>query len=274
MHMEDAAAFIVDCLRNPRPNDRYSNYGYDVWLPLVITAYLKDVVGSSERIDPRGRPSQRFASVFYDAAWSLCRYGVLRPGIKDTTGAGPADGASADGYSLTAAGRSWMEQGASDAFLADPDRLSQMFDKLSPRFDRGFSQRATEAVRCHRFGAYLGCCAMCGAAAESILLAVAITKSGNEQATVGVYKSSKGRRRVIDQVVSQARVAISEPFRSYADLLSYWRDEAAHGLSSTISEVEAHTALARLLRFAQFSADNWQELTGEVADERPTESGP
>jgi hypothetical protein len=191
------------------------------------------------------------AMALYDAAWNLCRQGILRPGIKDTADARPANGASADGYSLTAVGRSWIEQGASDVFLADPDRLSQMFDKLSLRFDRGFSQRATEAVRCHRFGAYLGCCAMCGAAGESILLAVAIAKSGNEKTTLGIYKSSNGRRRVIDQIVAPARQAISEPFRSATGLLSYWRDEAAHGLASTISEIEAHAALARLLRFAQ-----------------------
>lgn len=32
MHIEDAAAFIVDCLQNSRPHDGYSNYGYDLWL--------------------------------------------------------------------------------------------------------------------------------------------------------------------------------------------------------------------------------------------------
>lgn len=157
--------------------------------------------------------------------------GVLRPGIKDTISGGPANGASADGYCLTAVGRSWIEQGASDVFLADPDRLGQMFDKLSPRFDRAFSQRATEAVRCHCFGAYLGCCAMCGAASESILLAVATAKSGNEGTTLDIYKSSNGRRKAVDQIVAQARQAISEPFRSATGLLSYWRDEAAHGLA-------------------------------------------
>jgi hypothetical protein len=75
---------------------------------------------------------------FYDAAWHLCRRGVLRPGIKDVSGAGPVNGASAEGYSLTTIGRSWIEQGAPDAFLADPDRLGQMFDKLSPRFGAAF----------------------------------------------------------------------------------------------------------------------------------------
>jgi hypothetical protein len=102
---------------------------------------------------------------------------------------------------------------------------------------------------------------MCGAAAESILLAVAIAKSGDEAKTVAAYRASMGRQRTIDSVVGQARLAIAEPFRSAAQLLSYWRDEAAHGMASTISEPEAHNAVARLLRFAQFVTDNWNELT-------------
>jgi hypothetical protein len=102
---------------------------------------------------------------------------------------------------------------------------------------------------------------MCGAAAESILLAVAVAKSGNEAATLASYRTTNGRRRVSDGIVGQARQAIAEQFRSATGLLSYWRDEAAHGLASTISEIEAHEALARLLRFAQFATDNWDELT-------------
>jgi hypothetical protein len=116
-------------------------------------------------------------------------------------------------------------------------------------------------VTCHRFGAYLACCAMCGAAAESILLAVAIAKSGDERATLTMYRAANGRRKVIDRVVGQARPTIAEPFRSATGLLAFWRDEAAHGPASTISEIEAHEALARLLRFAQFANDNWGEIT-------------
>jgi hypothetical protein len=98
---------------------------------------------------------------------------------------------------------------------------------------------------------------MCGAAAESILLAVAIAKSGDERATLSTYKTASGRRGVVDSVVGQAVQTIAEAFRSATGLLSYWRDEASHGMASTISEIEAHEGLARLLPFAQFAADNW-----------------
>jgi hypothetical protein len=198
-----------------------------------------------------------------EAAWDLCRRGIFRPGIK---GGSPyvADGASADGYCLTRLGRSWIEQGASAVFLGDPDRLSQMFAKLSQKLGPSFLQRATEAVRCHAFRVYIASCAMCGAAAESILLAVAIQKSGDEAATLTLYRTASGRRRVIEGIIGQARQTIAEPFRSATGLLSYWRDEAAHGLASAISEIEAHEALARLLRFAQFAIENWDELTSSM----------
>jgi hypothetical protein len=142
-----------------------------------------------------------------------------------------------------------------------PDRISQLFEKLSERLGSGFLQRATEAAHCYAFDVYVACCAMCGAAAESILLAVATAKSGDEAAILSIYRAANGRRKVLERIVGQARPAVAEPFRSATGLLSYWRDDAAHGLASTISEIEAHNALARLLRFAQFAADNWDELT-------------
>jgi hypothetical protein len=102
---------------------------------------------------------------------------------------------------------------------------------------------ATEAGRCYAFGVYIACCAMCGAAAESIPLSVGIANSGDEAAVLTIYRAANGGRRSIESIVGQARQAIADPFRSATGLLSYWRDEAAHGLASTISEIEAHEAL-------------------------------
>jgi hypothetical protein len=102
---------------------------------------------------------------------------------------------------------------------------------------------------------------MCGAAAESIILAVAITKRGDEQEVLDMYRAASGRKKVTDFVTGHLKPALSEPFRSATGLLSYWRDEAAHGAISNISEIEAHEAVSRLLRFAQFTSDNWHDLT-------------
>ena len=93
------------------------------------------------------------------------------------------------------------------------------------------------------------------------MLAIAVAKSGDEAATLRVYQAAQGRRKITDEIVGASRAALAGPFRSATGLLGYWRDDAAHGIASNISEIEAHEALSRLLRFAQFTNDNWAELT-------------
>jgi hypothetical protein len=258
MHIEDAAAFIVDFIAKPRSAAAYSDYGYDIYVPNVIAAYLAEVDKIPQHLvrdHPRGR---ELTPIFFDAVWEFCRRGVLRPGVPNS---GNADNR---GFSVTKLGKSWVASGILAPVLLDTTRLSELFASLSANLGAGFLQRANEAVRCHSFGANLAACAMCGAAAESIVLAVAIAKTRDEEAVLKTYLAAHGRKRTIDGIIHGARASITNTFKTATDLLSYWRDEAAHGTPSEISEIEAHTALARLVRFAQFACDNWAELTGNV----------
>jgi hypothetical protein len=258
--IDDAAAFLMDCILRPRPPRGYASYGYEIYLPNVIAAFLREIEGSSE-IEVELRSSQRMRELspyFYDAAWELCRRGILRPGIKVSGAQAAGDG---DGYSITALGDTWLKSGAALPILIDGNRLGEQFKSLSSHLGDGFLQRAAEAVRCHSFGCYLAACAMSGAAAESVLLSVAVSKTSDEAKILKIYQAPNGRRNVIDTVVATSRPAIARPFQTAMGLLSYWRDDAAHGLASDISEIEAHDAIARLLRLAQFVQDNWAELT-------------
>jgi hypothetical protein len=258
---DDAIAFLADYIRQPRPASGYSSFGYDVYLPNVVLAYIVEIEGSAEHPSMiyNGLRSRQLSPLFYEVAWDLSRRGILRPSVRQF---GHQAEGSGEGYSITTLGREWLENIAGGVLvLLEPTRLGQAFQSLSKRLGFGFLQRATEASRCHAFGLNLACCAMCGAAAESILLAVAIAKSGDEDATMRLYRTSQGRRRVIDQIIGAARKEIGDPFRSATGLLAYWRDDAAHGAASKISEIEAHEALGRLLRFAQFTNDHWAELT-------------
>ena len=101
---------------------------------------------------------------------------------------------------------------------------------------------------------------MAGAAAESILLAVAIAKSGDEQKVLKDYTGSGGRSRVTKTVVGQLGDALRRSFEAALQVLHYWRDDAAHGMATTIDEVEAYAALTQLLRLAQLCDDHWAEL--------------
>ncbi|SRR6266566_2040670 len=102
---------------------------------------------------------------------------------------------------------------------------------------------------------------MVGAAAESILLAVAIAKSGDEAKMLKKYQNSGGRSRVTTYVVGQSTPSVARQFEAALHVLHYWRDDASHGVHTTISEVEAQAALSELIRLAQFASDHWADLT-------------
>ena len=118
---------------------------------------------------------------FYDAAWELCRIGVLRPGHYAPMGQGQIGSGqfSGDGYSITEFGHAWLAK-ADRRVAGDPSRMAYLFASFANAYGPGFAQRADEAVRCHRTSNFLAACVMAGAAAESILLAVAIAKTGDE----------------------------------------------------------------------------------------------
>ena len=102
---------------------------------------------------------------------------------------------------------------------------------------------------------------MCGAAAESILLAIAIAKAGDETKVINEYTGRSGRFQIERRIWSGLPQPVQEEFQRYTALLKYWRDSAAHGRATHITEAEAYTSLVLLLRFALFVDDRWADLT-------------
>jgi hypothetical protein len=94
-----------------------------------------------------------------------------------------------------------------------------------------------------------------------ILLAAAVSKSGDEAKILKTYGAAGGRARITTYVTGQATSAVQRQFNAALNILHYWRDDAAHGQQTTISEVEAYSAISELLRLAQFASDHWAELT-------------
>jgi len=234
---------------------RNGTYGNDIWLANIARAYW------ANRIDPQTITAQHYVP-FYDAAWELCRIGVLRPGPFASMGMGGVGGGvySGDGYSITRFGAGWVADPDRRA-IGDPSRMSELFAAFALKYGPGFSQRANEAIRCHRTGNYLATCVMAGAAAESILLAIAVAKLKDEPKVLKDYASSGGRGRVTKMVVTGLGASAARTFEAALQVLHYWRDDAAHGMATTILEVEAYASLTQLLRLAQFCSDRWDELT-------------
>ena len=258
---EDAFAFIVQFLQTP-PKDYRGKYGYDVYIPDVMYEYLRRKFNVPSH-DEAGRHYGRLSAWFYAAAWEMCRRGILRPGVRSYNQQVTEDGSGGNGYSITPAGTRWLtEAGARyDYVPVEPGRFAALLDQYAARYGQGFKERSQEAVRCYGAHAYLACCAMCGAAAESIFLAVAIAKDRDAAKIEKMYLAGGGRGRVEKLIVGSLAQPPADEFKGYVSLLKYWRDNAAHGMASGIKDPEAYTALAILLRFAQFTNDRWAELT-------------
>jgi len=254
--LEDATKLIIGFLRNP-DHGHSSQYGYDIYLPTLMRNYLsKQGQGGFEA------EFIKLSPIIYAAAWELCRRGIIRPGVNKHGAQATDDGQGGNGYSITPFGKKWLEEGAKDDFVpTEPERFGEMLAPYSEQFGPGFHERAQQAIRCYGAHAYLACCAMCGAAAESIFLSTAIAKKKNEEEVLKIYSSAGGRHKVENLILSGTKESLQREYRSYTNLLKYWRDESAHGRPSKIIENEAYTSLALLLRFAMLVNDNWEELT-------------
>lgn len=256
LHPDDAFNYLVDFLRKTPTNS------LQAWWDIEISGIANHYFVTSGGKPGTSTPAE-VGRAFFDAAWRLCRIGVLRPttNFPQTSYASqpPFPGYH---YSLTIAGREWLKNSDLIYVPSDPGRYVNLLSREIEKLGQGFAQRAREAASCHQTGNYLACCAMCGAAAESAILRAAIAKVGNENKVLEEYVKPTGRRRVIEMIFGRAPSKLEERFISSAfSLLTHWRDETAHGQVSTVSEVEAYHSLTALVRFAQFLCANWHSLT-------------
>lgn len=256
---ETAFHYIVQCLRESP--DTYARYGFEVYLPGVIARFLETVHGVQNASETS--EMQRASPPFFVAAWDLARRGIFRPGISELRGQGTEEGANGAGFAVTPVGRKWIaDSGQYDAVPIEPGRFSRQLSTFVATFGESFEERSQEAIRCYGAHAYLACCAMCGAASEAILLALASAKSGDRAEAERQYLSSGGRGRIEKLLVASQPKGLQSEFSGYMTLLKYWRDAAAHGHRTGIGDNEAYTSLMLLLRFGLFATDRWAELVG------------
>lgn len=258
MNEEDANNLLLSWLRS-LDHGQYGSYGYDVYLPNLIRGYFeRELRGNQQAVELKVR---ELMPAMFSAGWELCRRGILRPGVNRHNAQATDDGSAGAGYSVTPFGRRWLEEAQFDDFVpSEPGRFAAMLNAYKDRFGAGFHQRSQEAIRCYGAHAFLSCAVMCGAAAESVILAAASAKCGEEK-VLAEYRSASGRKKVENLLVGGARAPIPDEYRGYTTLLKYWRDESAHGRRSDIQDNEAYTSLAMLLRLCKFVADHWGELT-------------
>jgi len=249
--------YIVGTLQ--KEPDRYALNSYDIYTDNVISGFVSEV----ERIPNDGRGyafphrCREVSPFFLSALWELSRRGVLRPGLNKTSEGGVGHNIFGAGFSFMPQGREWLQNADYEAVATGiPARFVELLSRHQQRFGAGYVARGAEAVRCYSAHAYLATCAMCGAAAESILLAVAIERKP-EAEVLKLYSRASGRSEIEKLLISQRNDHVQTTFRGFMVLLKYWRDEAAHGQASEIGETEAFTSLMLLLRLARFADETF-----------------
>jgi hypothetical protein len=106
---------------------------------------------------------------------------------------------------------------------------------------------------------------MCGAAAESILLCLAIAKTQDEERVLRDYRGANGRAKMENLLLGQADASTRDAFAGFLGLLKEWRDESAHGIATDIDANDAAIALDLLARFGFYADRHWDRLAGTPA---------
>jgi hypothetical protein len=269
LEFEDALNRLTTWLRDQLDRAQRHTPTGDV-LQFSINAVVQEVLQQVEREDREERPFQGMTYIrqslgtnsgpFHDACWELCRRGVLRPAITYPHSQEPRF--TGFEFAVTTYGGKWL-RGLSgyECSPADYGRFSGLLARHAERLGSGYAARAQESLVCYRAQAYLASCAMCGAAAESILLALAIRRTDDEERVLREYQGVTGRTRIERLLIAQQNSHIQTELVSFTQLLKYWRDAASHGASTTIDEEEAFTSLILLLRFARFADERWDVIT-------------
>lgn len=254
---EDAATYLVTYLRS----ETQPTYGYDIWLPNVVEVYAQHGARVSRNSQVPRQWIEQLSDPFYAAAWDLCRLGVLRPGTQYWQAQSHGDG---DGYCITPRGRAWLGEQDTVPFIpTDSGRTGALLTSAGARFGSVYRTRAMEAAVCYSAGAYYACCAMVGAAAESVMLALGAARLG-QQSAEKLYYSKNGRKHLEDELIKDAPVWLARDVRGHTALIALWRDQASHAHEAVVSEGEAYMALRGLLRFAHLTSEHWSTFVGNA----------
>jgi hypothetical protein len=220
LEVEDAIQYVIRYLREDRKS-QYGSYGYQIYIQNVARDYLIDAGVPQHEVEGQLHTRRdELAGAFFAAGWELSRRGILRPGIRTFGVQSTPDGASGHGYSLTPYGQRWLADNEAPDVPLDAGRLARMLGEAGARCGSGFLERADQAVKSYFGLAYLACCAMCGAAAESVLLALATAKSDDADKTLKTYSTGGGRGRIETELLRGQPEPVQREFHTATSICS------------------------------------------------------
>lgn len=260
-NFEDATKQIIQFLKerldknhNPMSAIEHSHYGYDLYIPSILHDLFPKQI---DPLNPSPNYNEIYSPIFYDAAWFLCKRGILRPGVTHCSAQSTND---ESGFSLTWFGKNWLRNDVNNIFIPDPSRYGDLIDTYCKDYGNAFCLRAHEAMICYEMNAYLACCVMCGASSESILLSMAIKKTNDKDEVYKKYQSAGGTSKIKNLLIGSLPQNLKNELDGLISLMKYWRDESGHGDITEIGEIEAYTSLSMLLRLAMFCKNYTQKI--------------
>jgi hypothetical protein len=262
LSVEDARDFVISLLKSGQgQSSLYTGYQIDVsWM---LECYIQEMTDqnrqSIEQIS-NGRNlykqcTGKLSPVFLVATWELCLSGIFRPSRMSLVEnphqlTAHADPFCCEAFTVTPYGKEWLARIEADYIPSTSGKFIELVKEYQARFISAYIQRAEEAFHCYKARCNLACCVMCGAASESILLAVGFARDGDED-TLKTYLGRSGRKELTDKVIGKTPTYKGKKFREFIEQLSPWRDESAHGTAIEISESEAFLSLITLLHSQQ-----------------------
>lgn len=263
---EEVYEWMIEFFQNLLQPNSYSRdnrqlYNNDIYIPNLVADYLKSLGAGSSGANLYDLPESKILHpLFLNAAWEMCLRNILRPSPRTVeSGNTVVHG----GFSFTAHGREWLLDPSTEFLLYSVAKLGRIFSEHQALYGEGFYERSHEALRCFSAKAYFGCAAMCGAAAESILLKLAIAKLGDEKKALQIYHGKQGRKELKDKILELGSkpAGIKNEVETGFTILAYWRDDAAHGSALKLDSTTANVAIQMLCLFSIACKKHWNALT-------------
>ncbi len=265
----EAEGLIYEYLSDPA---HYPDHDFDFFFDTFAEWHTNKIIQANPQIKQAYRRVEGFrneykaanSDVFANSLWSLAKRGFLRPGkarYSSGSGSGSDYGYC---YCLTDLGKEWLES-EDDLFIVISNHaLANQLAMHNDRFGKVYAMRSQEAIKCFQSMAYLGCCAMCGAAFESILIVTAIEKTKDEKEIIKMIRGRNGTRRVWKELAEEISW-LSRQFESSYSLVKYWRDISSHGEDPyEVTSNEANISIRQLIQFSKLVDDNWETLTAKA----------
>lgn len=273
IHTEECYSFFVGWLQQRLTRGHWDAGDYDFQVSQVFHDFL-----SARNLIPNGMWQTDFihgwlSNKFQDVAWSLAVQGAIRPTRRTLLRTIVKDHV-VDGYSLTTDGQTWLTSESTDIFARGPQHLVKLLCEFESNFGSDYATRAREAANSLNARCYLACCAMCGAAAESILLCLSTEMLGSRAEAERIYYGKSGRDRLYKALTDQKAQGLQNTISSAFNILKHWRDESSHGASSSCGRDHAMEAIRILHSLAQTAKKDWAILVRPAGSGEKNNSAP